>query len=242
MSATIAILGSCVTRDAFGCGRLMGMRPVLHVARTSFVSLVAAPVAISESDIPIEGKFERTQILFDFTKTGLAALRALRPDILIVDLIDERFGLLRRGDQVVTRSNYVVRAGLEASPLLAGFQQVKRNDPSTHAAWMDSAVTVLPTLHEIAARVVVHRALYALGKYMPDGSVSEFVGEEADTATRANRWMTSYYDRLLQLGVEGEICVPDELRVSDVANKWGRDFFHYGAAYYENLASQIADL
>lgn len=242
MFKTIAILGSCVTRDAFSPELTPGVRVALYVARTSFLSLAAAPVEIAEEDIAVEGKFERRQLHQDLAKTGLAAMATLRPELLLIDLIDERFDLLLRGAQIVTRSNYLVNAGLEASPLLAGFERVKRNLAATHALWADAAAVLMPQLRELAGRVVVHRALYAESKYLPDGSVEPFEPAEAKIARAANAWMERYYDRLMALGADDEICVPAELRVSDFAHKWGRDFFHYGQPYYRNLAAQIAAL
>ena len=62
-------------------------------------------------------------LLADFNKTFFPDLRRLEPDWVVVDLVDERFDVLRTGDSFVTESSAFAGAGLAAGAgsSLSGF-------------------------------------------------------------------------------------------------------------------------
>src|SRR5215210_662381 len=115
----IGIFGSCVTRDLFEHPEV---RPALgqYTSRSTLVSVVADPVPIDPEIVRLDSAFQRRCVLEDFGKTFFEQLAASPPDFLVIDLIDERFELLRTEASWVTRSSAFVSAGLDDAPALAG--------------------------------------------------------------------------------------------------------------------------
>src|SRR5688500_18052555 len=107
----IAIFGSCVTRDLFEDPAL---RPSLahYASRSSVISVVAEPVPLAEDEVVLDSAYQKRAVLADFNKTFFPELRALAPDWVVVDLVDERFAVLRTGDSYVTESSAFTGAGL----------------------------------------------------------------------------------------------------------------------------------
>ncbi|AWV20157.1 hypothetical protein RADP37_05106 (plasmid) [Roseomonas mucosa] len=106
--ANIRVLGSCVTRD-----------PLQHIAdkinisyyqaRTCVTSMMAQPVSL---DLPIDNldapPFEKRCVVADLEKTWLKNLSE-KADLVVLDFIDERFGLARIDDQIFTFSTTLRR-------------------------------------------------------------------------------------------------------------------------------------
>lgn len=98
----IAVLGSCVTRQAFlhheGPEPWRLQRPVLYQARSSLVSLLSPPLEPPEPLLAaIDNPFEQRATRDDFQRSFWSKLAASQPDLLILDLVDERFDLMASG-------------------------------------------------------------------------------------------------------------------------------------------------
>ena len=108
----IGIFGSCVTRDLF---EDPAVRPSLarYTSRSSLISAVAQPVALDAERVRLDSSFQRRCVIEDFGKRFLAELASERLDWLVVDLIDERFDVLRTPSSFVTRSSAYQSAGLD---------------------------------------------------------------------------------------------------------------------------------
>ncbi len=233
----IAVLGSCVTRDMIQF-LPRDVELVLYVARTSFVSLIADPFPVNEEEILVEHAFNRRVVFWDMTKAFWDKLEKAKPDALLIDFIDERFDLWKKGNQVITRSNYLAMSNIEKERL-EGFELLRRDSPKTHELWERSCEAVITRIKQCCSDIVLHRALWAESCYVGD-EVMTFDEMNRAIAIRANEWLSIYYDRFIALCPDAkEIRVPEELRVSNFAHKWGRDFFHYGDAYYKKLAEMV---
>lgn len=114
----IAILGSCVSRQAFrhSYGREAWRleRPVLYQARTSLVAQTSPPLDPPAPLLAsIADPFEQRSTRDDFQRGFWQRLEAARPDLLLLDLMDERFDLLAataaEGPRYATMSDSVAR-------------------------------------------------------------------------------------------------------------------------------------
>jgi len=235
----IAILGSCVTRDIIQF--LPNDMPLsLYVARTSFISLASEAVQIKEVDIKIDHAFNKRVVFWDMTKEAWSKLEEVRPDILILDFIDERFDIWKKGNQVVTRSNYLSMSNVE-NDYLADFELLRRSSESTHDLWRSSCEQVIPRIKQFCNEIVLHRALWA-EKYYVNVEVKCFDEEDRQIAITANQWLNSYYDFFMaKCPSAKQINVPSEFCVSNFAHKWGRDYFHYGDSYYKKLSELVSE-
>ena len=97
----VAIYGSCVSRDVL---RVHPVAPVAaYAARSSWVSALTPPVAEPDADIGLASDFQARMVRDDFASTAPAALDA--GDALLLDLTDERFGVIEYGGGFITPSN-----------------------------------------------------------------------------------------------------------------------------------------
>jgi hypothetical protein len=155
-----AILGSCVTRDIV---RFVPDEFELasYHCRTSFPSLVSPPLDIGDDDLRCDSSFGKRMIFADFRKTFFHALEDAAPHHLIIDLVDERYDLMRAGDSVVTRSWDLVDSGVDDYDRYS-FELVKRTRPSTHAFWRSSCDAFLTLMRRRfpEVRLVLHKAYW----------------------------------------------------------------------------------
>ncbi len=97
----IALLGSCVSREAFrhrgGEEGWRLPRPDLYIARSSLVSLMSPPLPVPGGLLrSIRVPWERDWLNRDFNRSFWHKLAQTAPDVLLLDLIDERFDLYGR--------------------------------------------------------------------------------------------------------------------------------------------------
>ena len=106
------IYGSCVTRDAF---QLDGL-PALHAyfARSPILSAFGPRMAKLPTGVDlsaISSKFQRTMVQRDMQKSLPAAMESLMDELVIIDLIDERFAVVEANGGVMALSVEAKRAG-----------------------------------------------------------------------------------------------------------------------------------
>ncbi|HEU4703718.1 MAG TPA: DUF6270 domain-containing protein [Conexibacter sp.] len=244
MSApTVAIFGSCVSRDLFEDARL---RPSLghYGARSSIISAVAAPVAIAPERVAISSEWQRRQVLADFGKTFFASLEQTRPDWLLIDLIDERFDVLCTSGSFVTRSSAFQAAGLDDATEL-GLQPIRRMSPDGRALFADAAPAFAQRVLELIPRerVVLHRALWCT-RFLRGGTVHEFPEERRQLSELQNAMLTDGYDALEEAfgGAGATIDVDPQRHLADAHHRWELEPYHYAPAYNDYAAQELLRL
>ena len=239
----VAIFGSCVTRDLFENGAL---RPALahYASRSSIISVVADPVALEERDVPLDSAYQRRAVLADFNKTFFPDLRALDPDWVVVDLIDERFNVLRTGASFVTESSAFASAGLRSAERF-GFSTVRRLTGEADELFARAAPTFVERLTEIVPpeRVILHRGLW-LTSFRRGDAVEDFPEPRLSYARHNNEALGRQYDLLAELfgGAATEVGPDPERDRADVDHRWALEPFHYEQAYNEAAITTIREL
>jgi len=239
----IGIFGSCVTRDLF---EHPSLRPLLghYAARSSVISAVAAPVAIDEQSVVIPSAWQRRCVLADFGKTCFGQFATAPPEWLVIDLIDERFDLLRVDDSYVTRSSAFAAAGLEERGEFC-FQLVRRMSEEGCELFDAAAQTFAQRVLELvpADRVVLHRALWCT-RYRDGADVNEFPERRLELCRLQNAMLTRGYDALAAAfcGRAVEITVDAHRRLADAGHRWQLEPFHYEASYNEHAVDCLRAL
>jgi hypothetical protein len=243
MSTTIAIFGSCVTRDLFEHPRL---RPALSVygARSSVISVVAPPVAIDEQHVVLSSQWQRRCVLADFRKTFFASLAEAAPDWLVIDLIDERFDLLRCAGSLVTRSSafqasgFADTAGVALTPVRR--MSADGTDLFEQAAG-EFAARVLQLLP--AERVILHRARWCCS-YRADGGILAFPDDRLSLCHAQNAMLDHGYDALAD-AFGGRVQLVDhdpDRSLADVDHQWGLEAYHYDGATNAARTARLAQI
>ena len=239
----VAIFGSCVTRDLFEDPAL---RPSLahYASRSSVISAVADPVPLDEAEVTLDSAYQRRAVLADFNKTFFPDLRRLEPDWVVVDLVDERFNVLRTGDSFVTESSAFASAGLAAADRFH-FSPVRRLTGEAEQLFEVAAGSFVERLTQVvpAGRVILHRGLW-LTRFRRGDAVEDFPEPRLTYAQNNNKSLRREYDVLAdRLGQSAHSIGPDpDLHYADVEHKWALEPFHYEQSYNDAATARIREL
>lgn len=219
------ILGSCVTRDVFRESKTDN-KVVDYYARTTIKSLISKPVTINE--IKLESKFQRRMIECDFKKTLFEDIKNSEFDIFIIDLIDERFDIVKVDDSYVTRSSEFVAAGLENIG-----EKINKSLPDWErecSEFVNRLLSIIPVKN-----IIIHEAYWAK-KYVENGEIKEFPNPNyIDTN---NSLLKEYYSVLKKLIPTSVVKFEGDL-LGDSSHVWGLSPFHYNDEYYKNIHNQL---
>ncbi|MBE1877124.1 hypothetical protein IHE71_15625 [Myceligenerans sp. TRM 65318] len=169
----------------------------------------------------------------DLTKRVASVLPRVDHPI-VIDLIDERFPLLRSRHGFVTGSPYLKDSGIDMSE----FVRVDDGDDLDPAGPFAAAARRLADLLPPDQIVVVHRAMWATRD--ADGTPLE----EPAYVRRPNEWLARAYDLLgSALGERCRFVQPAaETCRADAGHKWGLAPYHYVPEYYDDLSAQVRDV
>lgn len=241
IATTVAIFGSCVSRDLFEDDDLRHS-VLLYAARCSVVSAVAAPVRIDPERVMLPSAWQRRCVLADLEKTFFAALADARPDWLVIDLVDERFDLLRGAGSFMTRSSAFTAAGLDG---MDGFEFVRRASPEGCGLFERAADEFAERVMRILPpeRVVVHRAMWCT-QYRSGDEVLSFPEPRLTLCRGQNAMLSHGYDALIAaLGERVNVIgVDPEVPLADGAHRWGLEPYHYERAYNDRAISRLRSL
>lgn len=232
---SVAIIGSCVTRDAFEFTDPEHFTVQHYSARTGLGSFLGPATHLLEADFDkIASAFQRRVVGWDIDKSGRNWLRTNSPDVIIYDPIDERFALaVFPDDGILTLSS-------EFSHLQVDPDSYRRIVPWTNEhfeRWRLGWRTLMKLLDETGQRerLLVHLAYW--------GTAVQQTGEapgNADEIARANAWLARAEAVMRQSLQEHRfIKVRDELTVVDGDHKWGISPFHYVEPYYLDFLQQL---
>ncbi|MEE2568486.1 DUF6270 domain-containing protein [Pseudarthrobacter sp. J64] len=237
MTKKVMIYGSCVSRDAFeelGTGyTLLG-----YVARQSVISALSRPTDLLDGEA-LGSAFQNRSLTGDLKSNLLPTLRrfAEQIDLFVVDLTDERLGVIRLPDgSYVTRS-----AELATSGRLGNVRGTRRNiDAATEEHWnlWESAATRL-----FGALTTMGLRDKTLVLNTPWADVTD-AGQPVDSFRGLNQdaELTSYLAEccahIRSLGYN-VASLPEGLRVAHSEHKWGPAPYHFAPDANAWIAKQI---
>ncbi|VXA94579.1 conserved hypothetical protein [Luteimonas sp. 9C] len=177
----------------------------------------------------IASRFQRRMVEIDLRRRAPTMIAAAHFDVLLVDLIDERFNLARFGGsntlpELFTLSRELAGVCGWAGPIVT---------PGTNqhlGAWKRGVGRLLKLVDP--GRIVVNRAFWAAT--LEDGTPLENQAMIAES----NRVLEVMYGYLERNGVGAVIDYPDGV-VADPNHKWGIAPFHYAAGMYEIMVHKL---
>jgi len=226
----LAIWGSCATRDVLEVGE----HPfeVDYHARTSWVSQASAP---RQPPVPVpDGSgFGARMVREDLTKEVVADLVLNQPDVLVIDLIDERFDVIQIDQGWYTMSDYYERLGLEPALREVATQTSLYRSPERNLQFRAAASKLAPVLASALpqTRVVLHQAWYTSRTADP---AIPFYATATKHAMSSNEALAAWYASLRSaFGRRLHVLeAPRDLLVGDPAHRWGLAHYHYVPEYY----------
>lgn len=236
----VGILGSCVTRDVFQ--DLQDYEIAFYIARGSLASIYAPVWTVEGSPEQLQvarhGTFENRMLRYDLNKEAAPILRDGGDFPLLVDFIDERFDVFVRDTSVITRSNYLMQT--EYGKSLTQARLLRRNTDEAKQLWTTAARAFCKDVR--GRPILLHRAYWAEA-YMNDdtGEICAFNDADLQIVAQQNALLRFYYDFIVDIFDAVEVIDPDPALVySNFAHRWGRDFFHFSDAYYQDIGGKIS--
>lgn len=228
----VLVYGSCVARDLVTLHE-PSMHCVDYIARQSWIS-----AGNLGSDIQLEqllaSKFQQRNLEGDLRSDALERVdtHLADTDLLLIDLIDERFGVYRFENGYVTPSAEFKRSGL-AKQIELG-KHIPFGSDEHLRLWHAAAEKVRDLLAKSDTRTYVLETPYT--SVSVDGSdVAPAMGRQPE---EWNRQYQPYFGILRHLGFT-VLKMPVEFAVTTPHHIWGSAPFHYVEQSYRRLNEQI---
>ncbi|MCW0503723.1 DUF6270 domain-containing protein [Aeromonas piscicola] len=239
----IAILGSCVTKDAFKYND--GSLDVQHAyyPRASVISLMSSPVDIDKSILIAENAWLNWIILNDFNKTTLHQLSAHNPSIICIDLIEERFDVFKIQDSYITYSDELSKYHPNARDLAAG-ARIPFHSEERRQLLSEKLSLLCAKLNSFFknSTIVIHKALYS-NYYLDGGNILKFSPEQCHKNGVINDVLSFGYDYLSShIDNVRVIDTPPQIQIANSKHIWGLSPFHYIDEYYKHFMSELISI
>lgn len=219
---SVAIIGSCVTRDACEPDSELSLK--FYVARTSFGSAFSEltfPLALEQLDRSqkITSAWQRSMIEIDLNKKLPNMIRALEPgSTLVIDFIDERFSLLHLNGAFATYSA-ILQPAFDPEKIKE-FNRISSSSDVHFEIWKKGFRKFLELAKSRSLRVFVNNCMWA--SQTTSGAP---IGELALVQASNN-----YLERLYKFAADLNLTFlhsSDQEFIAAGLHRWGPAPFHY---------------
>lgn len=228
----ILVFGGCVSRDALAFSNLESSL-VGYYARSSFGTFAGKPFLQTDVLSAISSKFQRRCVEADMRKSFLARVRRRDYDILLIDLLSQRYNLLSlEGGGVLTLSNEYVKA----NPRFSSVGNVLTRGTDAHfEMWIKGAEAFISQLQKSG---VIHRLRISKLFWVEESSRGADYHSQIQLE---NSYLRALYRELeTRLPRDCFIEYPPELFVADPQHKWGEAPYHYTKPLYAETVRQLS--
>jgi len=241
MPVKVFILGGCVSRYPFSIANADGFEVVGYHARTSFSSFAAPPYIDERILNNIASPFQRRMVYADMAKTVLEEVQSKDYDVLLIDMIEERYGLSIYNDSIHTRSYEYVNTLCRPN----SYKSLGEYTEKKFEYWKEGFDKLLSLLHakESAGKMVINKAWWTEKLTPPLSLLSDNYPYSSKKIREANDFLSLMYAYIAQRcpGIRS-IEYTDKELVSDSAHKWGAAPFHYVKELWERQLAALLKL
>jgi len=195
--------------------------------------------------VPDGPGFGERMVREDLTKEVVGGLVTSQPDVLVIDLIDERFDVIQIKQTWYTMSDYYERLGLESAMREVATRTSVYRTPDRALQFRAAVSLLAPELASALprTRIVLHQAWYTARTADP---AVPFYSTAAKHATSSNEALATWYASLRSaFGRRLHVLeAPRDLLVGAPTHRWGLAHYHYVPEYYTWILAalhQVAD-
>lgn len=241
MIKNLTIYGSCVSRDIFNLEESQSFKLTDYFARSSMASLCSSSYENEAALDRIPSAFRRRMVACDFSKQILKQPEAFEnADIILIDLIDERFDLVALpSGHIITSSNELSESGLLTESSVKGFQLIKPSSPERRDLWIRGMHKFLAVLeqHNKLDCLVVNRVYWSSRFENASDTIFPVPLAAIEKANQELEWMYNELEK--KLHKRQFLHFSPQLLTSDEHHQWGASPFHYCAQYYKEALAQL---
>ena len=166
----ILIFGNCTTRDAFSVEEAKGKYVIVdYYARSSLAGLYARPSFDSLPEIRLASEFQRKVVRRNLEKSFVSRALDSQYDLLIIDLIDERYDLVEICGGLVSLSNELKNSGLATEFIRRG-RRIASGSSEFRDRWLAGMRALVRDLSSagLSGHIALNQVLWATR--LQDGS------------------------------------------------------------------------
>lgn len=235
----VAIIGSCVTRDLFSHRpELMEKYEVVaYLARQSVISYTSSPCGdVSVRNRISDSGFESRRAQWDMDKSHWKVLEAARPDVIIIDFIDERIGVIFHQGSIITPSGPIIKA-FEKAGIEHEIIRPWDNKLIKIREW--AVREFLMRCYSICNNIIVHKAGWA-HEYIENESINSFFDTKYKTLVNLNTSvLNQVFENCNLADIPFEVIGGGELMRAGGKYLWSFSPYHYDYSYYKQLSKDL---
>lgn len=240
---SVAVVGSCVSRDIFNSSINPGWRNYADLIdsfyQMSIMSMMADPAPIPISTFDDLNEHDLMTTKKDFDKEFLSSISKLKPSIIVFDLFaDARFDVINLGDSIITENMWKIGSSDNFSALGEYPRISPLVDQENYFKIFEQACVKLKNWIElnIPNSTILLNSCRNARFWLGLTEFGEFDAESVDAQN--NRW-----DKLERIFVSVlnpvVIELPRPLPLADPAHPWGLGPVHFESGYYHDLAAEL---
>ncbi|QAY63615.1 hypothetical protein ET495_10540 [Xylanimonas allomyrinae] len=234
----VFIWGSCVSRDTYSRMTPGTYRLLAYVARQSAISAATPPVT-GVAPPRLDSAFQERMVRGDFESNLLPMIKAAATsiDVLLVDLTDERLGVLTVPDgTAITRSNELIASGADRS-LREEYAHRTFGSDAHFETWLDAVDAVGRSIRAAAPGLRIVLLDIAWARHFENGEPTP--ASYGLSAAAGNGLMRRYVDAAAAALRAHVVSLPESAVTADAAHVWGEAPFHYTSATYAKAVTAI---
>lgn len=239
----ISIIGSCVTRDAFELKKDIFDVSGSYFPRVSVISMMSPAINIDHTTLESENQWLKWVVLNDYNKSIFSQVVQKKPEIIIIDLIEERYDLIKIGNSFITRSDEQVKI----NPAIKEYSEemiVRRDSELAHNLFEPHANLFCHKINSLFpdVKVILHNARYS-DYYLSNGKIFKFDDLKCAKNNQSNLRL-DYYLSILSKNIKNShiLSIDKELSIGNNDHKWGLSPFHYIDEYYEEFIKKLQSI
>lgn len=235
----VNIHGSCVSRDIFRFDSNEQFKVMNYIGRNSIVSLSYPPVDLCDFRTVADSyklAWEQRMIYYDCKKIVMDKIVS-DCDYLIIDLIDERFGILESDLGLLTYSQVLQRSEYIKELVPYRIRDVKPDTDEFYNAYKNYALYLKK--HFDVHKIIIHEA-YPVSIYLgADNKLYLFDSNEINKNKKICSKLKKGYELLETFLPESHILRMPHDTMAFEKHMWGKAAVHYVDDYYIEMLSQI---
>ena len=241
----VNIFGSCVTRDLLEYDRKKLFSIGEYIARQSIISFLSTPINLNEHNIQLESDFQKKQLISDLNKSGFQQLKSNAGDLLIIDLIEERFKIGKLRKTYFTLSNEFTQSKVFRDDKIKTYEKKIYNGKVYFnfrdiKKYINNFAKMILEIY-LQEQIIIHEvylANYYLGE---DGIKKEFTRNYIRYNLRVNKILEYMYVCLKQAIPYANVLSISSEYVADEKHKWGLAPMHFQEEYYKEAMNWLYD-
>lgn len=241
----VNIFGSCVTRDLLEYDRKKIFSIGEYIARQSVISFLSVPINLNEQNIQLESDFQKKQLISDLSKNGFQRLKNSSGDLLIIDLIEERFKIGKIGKTYFTLSNEFTQSKVFRDDRIKIYEKRIYNGKiyfkfKDIKKYINNFAKMILEIYR-QEQIIIHE-VYLTNYYLgEDGIKKEFACNYIGYNLRVNKILEYMYVCLKQAIPYANVLSISSKYIADEKHKWGLAPMHFQEEYYKEAINWLYD-